>query len=238
VPSPQPHATPSGGAAKVSSAAAMGGSMAPQRGRRCRRPLDGRRRGGRPGLQKSQRRDGDPAVAAATALMGTPVEAAATAMAAPAAGRSVSGAAHPSGGRAAPGARPPPRPPRHGRRRLRRPYGSGGCVSDGGSCTWRQIDGAFAPPPQKSLQPPPPPRSPLWSPPRPPPPRLRPPLAAACGCASCARSSTAHDRVGGRRGKNTASGGRHRPHSPHAGVAGAGATTKTASPLAPTQPLI
>jgi len=145
VPQPWPRATPSGGAAKASGGAATGGPMASNRRRRCRCPPAGRRRGGRPRPPTPQRRCGDAAMAVAIAVMGTPVNAAVTALAAPAAGRGGLGAAHPSGGRAAPGARPPQRPPRRGWRRLRRPHGSGGCVSDAGRCTWRQTDGARAP---------------------------------------------------------------------------------------------
>ena len=165
MPQPRPRATPSGGAAKASGVAATGGPFAPHRRWRCRCPPARRHRGGRPLPPTPQRRGGDAAVAAAIAVMGTPVDAAVLAMAAPAAGRGGSGAAHPSGGRAAPGARPPRRPPRHGRRRLRRPHGSGGYVSDGGRCTWRQTDGARTPPPRGSRQPPLPPRPPALSPP-------------------------------------------------------------------------
>jgi len=231
VPQPRPRATPSGGAAKASGGAATGGPLAPPRGRRFRCPPAGLHRGGRPRPPTPQRRGGDAAVAAAFAVMGTPVDAAVTAMAAPAAERGGSGAAHPSGGRAAPGARPPRRPPCRGRRRLRRPHGSGGYVSDGGRCTWRQIDGAGTPPPRGSRQPLPPPRPQLSPPPRP---RQQP--AAACERASCAPSSTAHRRVGGSRGNNAASGGRRRPHSRRAGVVGTDVKTKTAAHSVPTRP--
>ena len=74
------------------------------------------------------------------------LDAAVTAMARPAAGRGGSGPADPSRERAAAGAGPPRRPPHRGRRRLRRPLGSGGCVSYGSRCTWRHKNGARAPP--------------------------------------------------------------------------------------------
>jgi len=191
-----------------------------------------RRRGGHPRPPTPQRWSGDAAVATAIAVMGTPVDAAVKAMAALAAGRGGLGAAHPSGGRAASGGQPPRRPPHCRRRRLRRPHGIGGCVSDGGRCRWRQTVRARAPPLRASRPRPPPPQPPALSPaPRP---QLQP--AAACGRASCVRSFTAHRRVSGSRGNNAASGGRRRPHWPHAGVAETDATTRTAAHPVPTGP--
>jgi len=160
------------------------------------------------------------------------LDTAVTAMARPAAGRGGSGPADPSRERVAARAGPPRRPPHRGRRRLRRPLGSGGCVSFGGRCTWRHKNGARAPPTRGSRQPPPPPRLPPLSPP----PRPRPPPAAACGRASCTGSSRAHSRVRGSCGSNAASGGRCRPHAPRAGTGGTDAITKTAAHLVPTRP--
>jgi len=103
------------------------------------------------------------------------------------------------------------------------PYGIGGLTSDGSSCAWRQTDDAHAPP-SRGPKPPPPPPSPLPPPSPPPPspppplPQPRPPVAPVCIRASHALSSTAHCRVGGRRGGNSSSGGDRRPHPPHAGV--------------------
>jgi len=126
--------------------------------------------------------------------------------------RDRSGGRHATGGAAA-----TPLPPRGG---PRSPYGSGGRASDGGSCAWRQADDAHAPPPRGPQPPPPPPPPPPPSPPPQPPPLPppRPPVAPACGRASHTWASTAHRRVGGRRGGNTFSGGGRRPHPPNAGV--------------------
>jgi len=92
----------------------------------------------------------------------------------------------------------------------------------------RKNSGGATPPPPPPLPPPPP---------RPRAPRPRATLTAMCGRASCARSPTAHRRVGSWCGDNTASGGARRPHPLRAGVAEADVTTKTAAHSAPTRPL-
>ena len=71
MPQARPGATQSGRASKASTAAAVGGSMAPHRGRRWRRPPACRRRGVREGSATSQRRGGDVAVTVATAAVDT-----------------------------------------------------------------------------------------------------------------------------------------------------------------------
>jgi len=164
---------PYGGGGEASGSAAVGGPTAPHRGRPCRRPPAGLRRGSRAPPPKPRLRGGSAAVAAAIALTSTPVDAAATAVAAVAAGSGESGATSPSGGRAAPCVQPPRWPPRDSRWWLRR----------------RRRRRARGPPP-RGIRPPRPPR------PARPPPRL---LAASCVCASRVRSSTAHGRVGLRR---------------------------------------
>jgi len=198
VPQPSPDATPSGRGGEANGSAAMGGPTAPHRWRLWRRPPAGLHHG-RCALPPTPRRRGRSAAGdLASALMRTPSDAAVTAVAAMAAERDCWGATSAGRRRAIPRAELRSRPqcdrrwwlPCRRRRRARVP-------------------------PLRRTRPLRPPRPPRPSKRRP---RPRPLPAAACGCASHAWLSSAHRRVGGRRGGNAASNAGRLFHPARVGV--------------------